>query len=132
MPDVDAEFERSGRHQHLQLPGAQLLSGGEPRFFRETAVMRGDELLADVLERPINLVSDPTLTTALGVCRIATAVLGWPAPEKFEREQTVRLAHDVDGNPVYLAPNKYNLQVTMQAWPAVHFLSTREHGEILG
>jgi peptide chain release factor 3 len=54
------------------------------------------------------------------------------ARKKFERDQTARLAHDVDGNPVYLAPNKYNLQVTMEAWPAVRFLSTREHGEILG
>jgi peptide chain release factor 3 len=54
------------------------------------------------------------------------------ARKKFEREQAVRLAHDVDANPVYLAPNRYNLQVTMEAWPAVRFLATREHGEILG
>lgn len=45
------------------------------------------QVLADVLDRPVSLTSDPTLTTALGVCRIATAVLGWPAPETFEREQ---------------------------------------------
>lgn len=45
------------------------------------------QLLSDVLGRPINLVSDPTLTTALGVCRITTAVLGWSAPETFERER---------------------------------------------
>ncbi len=54
------------------------------------------------------------------------------ARKKFEREQAVRLAQDVDGNPVYLAPNRYNLQVTMEAWPSVRFLATREHGEILG
>jgi peptide chain release factor 3 len=53
------------------------------------------------------------------------------ARKRFEREQAARLAHDVDGNAVYLAPNKYNLQVTMEAWPSVRFLSTREHGERL-
>ena len=39
------------------------------------------------------------------------------------------LATDVDGNPVFLAPNKYNLQVTMERWPKVGFHATREHGE---
>ncbi len=52
------------------------------------------------------------------------------ARKKFEREQALRLALDVDGNPVYLAPNRYNLQITMEHWPQVKFLSTREHGEV--
>jgi len=51
--------------------------------------------------------------------------------KKFEREQAMRLAEDVDGNPVFLASNRYNLQVTIEHWPAVKFLSTREHGERL-
>ena len=38
---------------------------------------------------------------------------------------------DVDGNPVYLATNKYNLQVTMERWPKVGFHTTREHGQRL-
>ena len=49
----------------------------------------------------------------------------------FEREQAAALATDVDGNPVFLATNKYNLQVTMERWPAVAFHATREHGERL-
>ncbi len=49
--------------------------------------------------------------------------------KRFEREQANQLAHDVDGNPVYLATNRYNLQVTMEHWPQVKFNSTREHGE---
>jgi peptide chain release factor 3 len=49
----------------------------------------------------------------------------------FERMQGAQLATDVDGNPVYLAPNKYNLQVTMERWPKVGFRATREHGERL-
>jgi len=47
----------------------------------------------------------------------------------FEREQAGSLASDVDGNPVFLATNKYNLQVTMERWPKVGFRATREHGE---
>ena len=49
----------------------------------------------------------------------------------FEREQAAALATDVDGNPVFLATNKYNLQVTMERWPKVRFHATREHGERL-
>ena len=50
----------------------------------------------------------------------------------FEREQAAALATDVDGNPVFLATNKYNLQVTLERWPTVGFHATREHGERLG
>jgi peptide chain release factor 3 len=49
----------------------------------------------------------------------------------FEREQAAALASDVDGNPVFLATNKYNLQVTMERWPRIGFHATREHGERL-
>jgi peptide chain release factor 3 len=49
----------------------------------------------------------------------------------FEREQAASIASDVDGNPVFLATNKYNLQVTMERWPKVGFRATREHGEQL-
>jgi peptide chain release factor 3 len=50
---------------------------------------------------------------------------------EFEKEQSARLAHDVDGNPVYLASNSVNLEVTMKYWPQVHFHATREHGQKL-
>ena len=49
----------------------------------------------------------------------------------FEREQAASVATDVDGNPVFLAATKYNLQVTQERWPAVGFRTTREHGEVL-
>ena len=35
----------------------------------------------------------------------------------------------LDGNPVYLAPNRFNLQVAMERWPQVGFHATREHGQ---
>jgi peptide chain release factor 3 len=47
----------------------------------------------------------------------------------FECEQGGAMAKDVDGNPVFLATNKYNLQVTMERWPKVGFHTTREHGQ---
>ena len=49
----------------------------------------------------------------------------------FEREQAASIATDVDGNPVFLATNKYNLQVTMERWSKVGFHATREHGQRL-
>ena len=47
----------------------------------------------------------------------------------FERDRAGQLATDVDGNPVYLAPNRFNLQVAMERWPQVGFHATREHGQ---
>ncbi len=47
----------------------------------------------------------------------------------FEREQAASLATDVDGNPVFLASNKYNLQITQERWTKVGFHTTREHGQ---
>ena len=50
---------------------------------------------------------------------------------RFEDEQAAAMATDVDDNPVFLATNKYNLQVTMERWPQVAFHATREHGHRL-
>ncbi len=49
----------------------------------------------------------------------------------FERELAINMARDVDDNPVYLAPNKYNLQLAIERWPQVGFHDTREHGQKL-
>jgi len=48
---------------------------------------------------------------------------------EFEKDRAASLATDVDGNAVYLAPNRFNLQVTMERWPQVGFHATREHGQ---
>jgi peptide chain release factor 3 len=47
----------------------------------------------------------------------------------FEHECALNLARDVDENPVYLAPNRYNLELAMERWPKVGFHATREHGQ---
>jgi len=51
---------------------------------------------------------------------------------RFEREQALRLARDIDGNPVYLASSRYNLEVTMEKYPTVQFRATREHRQVFG
>ena len=50
---------------------------------------------------------------------------------RFEKELAINMARDVDDNPVYLAPNKYNLQLAIERWPQVGFHDTREHGQKL-
>jgi peptide chain release factor 3 len=53
------------------------------------------------------------------------------ARREFERLHAASMATDVDGNPVFLATTRFNLQVTMERWPKVGFHTTREHGERL-
>jgi peptide chain release factor 3 len=87
------------------------------------------EVVADRLAREYGV--DAIYDTA----NVATArwlVFPDPATRRdFEREQAAALATDVDDNPVFLATNKYNLQVTMERWPKVAFHATREHGQRL-
>ncbi|MBK8894175.1 MAG: peptide chain release factor 3 [Propionivibrio sp.] len=52
--------------------------------------------------------------------------------KNFEREQQHRMAKDVDGNLVYLASTRYNLDVTSEKWNKVGFHASREHGQVLG
>lgn len=47
--DVDAELERSRRHQRLQRAALQASFGTEPLLFAEAAVVCGDVLLSYAL-----------------------------------------------------------------------------------
>ena len=49
VADVDAELERRGGDQRLQLAALQALLGVEPLLARQAAVVRGDVLLAEPL-----------------------------------------------------------------------------------
>jgi peptide chain release factor 3 len=51
--------------------------------------------------------------------------------QKFAQRESVALAEDVDGNPVYLAASRYKLQITQERFPEVGFHATREHGEVM-
>ncbi len=51
--------------------------------------------------------------------------------KKFEKDEAMSLAKDVDDNPVFLSSNKYNLKLTLERWPSIGFHATREHGQRL-
>ena len=80
-----------------------------------------DEYKVDAIFEPADIHTARWLTFPDDVTR-----------RNFEREQALRLGKDIDGNPVYLATSRYNLEVTAEKWPKVTFHATREHGEVLG
>ncbi|RXZ42761.1 peptide chain release factor 3 [Crenobacter cavernae] len=47
--------------------------------------------------------------------------------DEFEKGNMNNLAIDAGGNLAYLAPNRVNLQLTQERWPAIVFHETREH-----
>ncbi|HEC14023.1 MAG TPA: peptide chain release factor 3 [Acidiferrobacteraceae bacterium] len=47
--------------------------------------------------------------------------------EEFKTKNAVNLAEDSGGLLSYLAPSMVNLNLTMERWPEVKFLATREH-----
>jgi peptide chain release factor 3 len=46
--------------------------------------------------------------------------------ERFRAKTHANLALDGDDQLVYLAPTRVNLDLTMERWPEVEFLATRE------
>ncbi len=46
---------------------------------------------------------------------------------EFEKKNQSNLALDAEGNLTYLAPSEWRLGNTMEQWPQVTFLKTREH-----
>ena len=47
--------------------------------------------------------------------------------EQFKIKAEANLSHDHSGELVYIAPSRVNLQMAMEKWPDIEFLSTREH-----
>jgi peptide chain release factor 3 len=50
---------------------------------------------------------------------------------EFTKANSLKLGKDVDGNLVYLADTRVNLQLAQERWPKVAFHDTREHGQLL-
>ena len=48
--------------------------------------------------------------------------------DKFKTKAEVNLSTDHAGELVYIAPSRVNLQMAIEKWPDIQFLSTREHG----
>ena len=55
-----------------------------------------------------------------------------PHLAEFTKANSLKLAKDVDGNLVYLADTRVNLQLAQERWPKVAFHDTREHGQLIG
>ena len=47
--------------------------------------------------------------------------------EEFRKKNETNLALDSHGSLTYLAPTRVNLELTMERWPQIRFLATREH-----
>jgi len=100
--------------------GALLLGAVGPLQFEIVAHRLATECKVDAIYDTANIATARWLTFPDQTTR-----------RNFEREQAAALATDVDDNPVFLATNKYNLQLTMERWPKVGFHATREHGRRL-
>ena len=100
--------------------GTLLLGAVGPLQFEIVAHRLATEYKVDAIYEPANISTARWLTFPDEAVR-----------RDFEREQAASIAVDVDENPVFLATNKYNLQVTMERWSKVGFHTTREHGQRL-
>ncbi|MDR2926299.1 MAG: peptide chain release factor 3 [Azoarcus sp.] len=115
------ELGEEGAIQVFELDGGQMLLGAiGPLQFEVVAQRLKDEYKVDAIFDNVDIHTARWLTFADGTTR-----------RNFEREQAPRLGRDVDGNLVYLASSRYNLEVTMEKWPRVAFHATREHGQTL-
>ena len=47
--------------------------------------------------------------------------------EEFKRKSETNLAIDGGGDLTYIAPTRVNLELTIERWPGIQFLATREH-----
>ncbi|MCS6786181.1 MAG: peptide chain release factor 3 [Thiobacillaceae bacterium] len=116
------ELGEEGAIQVFEQPGGALLLGAVGALQFEIVAHRlSTEYKAEAVYTPADIHTARWLSFPDEAMR-----------RQFEREHGHRLATDVDGNPVYLASNRYNLELTMEKWPRVGFHATREHGQRLG
>ena len=115
------ELGEEGAIQVFELEGGNMLLGAVGQLQFEVVEQRlREEYKVDAIFEGAEIYTARWLTFPDEVTR-----------RGFEREQAHRLGKDIDGNPVYLASSRYNLDVTMEKWPKVSFHATREHGEVL-
>ena len=114
------ELGEEGAIQVFDTGNALLLGAVGPLQFEVVAQRLQSEYKVDALYDAANIYTARWLTFPDETVR-----------RNFEKELAINMARDVDDNPVYLAPNKYNLQLAMERWPKVGFHDTREHGQKL-
>src|SRR5690606_18181777 len=101
--------------------GAQILLGAVGRLQFEIVAHRlAAEYAVDAVYEPVDIYTARWLRFPDEATQ-----------RKFERDEADTMARDVEGNPVFLTGNKYNLKLTLERWPTVEFHATREHGERL-
>ncbi|MBL8444467.1 MAG: peptide chain release factor 3 [Zoogloeaceae bacterium] len=116
------ELGEEGAIQVFEQEGGNMLLGAVGQLQFEVVAQRlKDEYKVDAIFEAAEIYTARWLTFPDEVTR-----------RNFEREQFMRVGKDVDGNPVYLASTRYNLDVTREKWPKVGFHATREHGQVLG
>lgn len=116
------ELGEEGAIQVFQpMTGGELLLGAVGQLqFEVVAARLQAEYKVDAVYEPADIYTARWLTFPDEATR-----------RDFEKEQSARMATDVDGNPVYLATNRYNLNILMEKWQRVGFHATREHGQRL-
>ena len=115
------ELGEEGAIQVFEQEGGNMLLGAVGQLQFEVVAQRlKDEYKVDAIFESADIYTARWLTYPDELTR-----------RNFEREQAIRLGKDVDGNPVYLASTRYNLDVTMEKWPKVGFHATREHGQVM-
>ena len=115
------ELGEEGAIQVFEAIGGNMLLGAVGQLQFEVVAQRlKDEYKVDAIFEAADIYTARWLTFPDDATR-----------RKFEREQSMRVGSDVDGNLVYLATSRYNLEVTMEKWPDVGFHATREHGQRL-
>ena len=113
------ELGEEGAIQVFELEGGQMLLGAIGQLQFEVVAQRlKDEYKVDAIFDNVDIHTARWLTFPDETTR-----------RNFEREQAARLGRDIDGNFVYLASSRYNLEVTMEKWSKVTFHATREHGQ---
>jgi peptide chain release factor 3 len=115
------ELGEEGAIQVFELEDGQMLLGAVGQLQFEVVTQRlKDEYKVDAIFESADIYTARWLGFADDLTR-----------RNFTREQALRLGRDVDGNLVYLASSRYNLEVTMEKWPKVAFHATREHRQVL-
>ncbi len=113
------ELGEEGAIQVFEQEGGQMLLGAVGQLQFEVVAQRlKDEYKVDAIFEAADIYTARWLTFEDDLTR-----------RNFEREQWARLGKDVDGNLVYLASSRYNLDITAEKWPKVGFHATREHGQ---
>ena len=115
------ELGEEGAIQVFEAVGGNMLLGAVGQLQFEVVAQRlKDEYKVDAIFEPADIYTARWITFPDDDVR-----------RRFEHEQSLRIGTDVDGNTVYLASTRYNLDVTMEKWPEVGFHATREHGQRL-